>query len=356
MSRSLRAAFEALAIGATGKPVAFSGFQRRAFSRLFRSYGARGTSGTVISAGTGAGKTKAFYVPAFLGIVNDLKAGGEEFTKIIAIYPRNVLLADQLREALSEAAKLAPAAAQGNIRRMTFGALLGNTPWDSAFSRPGEGAGRYVETREGGNWARVGNGFVVPFLKSPVVPGADLVWKDDDRKSGRTCLYRSGSDSPDVPDGVLRLTRNQIQQHPPDVLFLSLEMLNRELGTAEWWKCFGIGVAASKAPRMLLLDEVHSYEGLAGAQAAWVLRRWRHWSRAEDLHIVGLSATLKSPREHLAALCGIPVESVDVCQPEDAELKSEGMEYSLAIKGDPSSGQGPAIHEYSGRDAARPGA
>ena len=29
-------------------------------------------TGTIICAGTGSGKTKAFYVPAFLGIVNEI--------------------------------------------------------------------------------------------------------------------------------------------------------------------------------------------------------------------------------------------------------------------------------------------
>jgi ATP-dependent helicase YprA (DUF1998 family) len=70
------------------------------------NYGGSGFSGSVVCAGTGSGKTKAFYVPAFLGIVPEL--GDEAFTKVIAIYPRNVLLADQLREAIAEAEKLRP--------------------------------------------------------------------------------------------------------------------------------------------------------------------------------------------------------------------------------------------------------
>jgi hypothetical protein len=338
-SALLKQVFEAMSAGAGG-PVSFSGFQRRAFSRLFRAYGGRGTSGTVVSAGTSAGKTKAFYVPAFLGIARDLAADPADFTKVIAIYPRNVLLADQLREALSEASKIAPVLVRNGVRPMTFGALLGAAPWQSSFERTNEDGKRWVEANEGGSWKKVSDGFVIPFLKSSVVPGEDLVWRDADRRADRTCLYRHGANTPDIPDGVLRLTREQMQRHPPDVLFLSLEMLNRELGTAAWWQCFGIGGAGSRKPRMLLLDEVHSYEGIPGAQAAWVLRRWRHWARDENLHAVGLSATLRSPREHLGTMCGIPAEDVEVCEPADDEFQSEGMEYSVALKGDPSSGRG----------------
>jgi ATP-dependent helicase YprA (DUF1998 family) len=121
-----QAAFNALAGG-----MMFSGFQQRALPHIRGRYGARGLSGSVVSAGTGAGKTKSFYIPAFLGIVTDLHR--EPFTKVIAIYPRNVLLADQLREALSEAAKLRPALARHGLRSLTFGALLGNTPKSQWF-------------------------------------------------------------------------------------------------------------------------------------------------------------------------------------------------------------------------------
>src|SRR5439155_20902276 len=132
-----------------------------------------------------------------------------------------------------------------------------------------------------------------------------LVWRDDDRARGRTALYRSegGVAAPDVPDGTLVLTREQLRVSPPDVLFLSLEMLNQNMGNPAWTRAFGFEPMGRK-PRLLLLDEVHMYEGIPGAQGAWVLRRWRHWSGIEDLHVVGLSATLKDAPGHLAQVAG----------------------------------------------------
>jgi hypothetical protein len=313
-----------------GKPLQFAGFQRRAFRRILGAYRAKARSGSVVSAGTGSGKTKAFYIPAFLGLVTEL---GEEHTKIVATYPRNVLLADQLREALSEAKKMDPVLERKGLRSIRFGALLGQTPHEHWLDDPRSRRARMS------NWRRVDSGWVVPFLKSLSDTGQELVWRDSDRKVGRTCLYRlnSTADTPEIPDGILALTREQLQARPPDVLFLSLEMLNREMGSPEWARTFGIGTEVT-APRLLLLDEVHAYEGVGGAQVAWVLRRWQHWTQPRGLHIVGLSATLRDAARHLSRVAGLPSDAVAEITPRLEELVSEGMEYNVALKGDPASG------------------
>lgn len=334
-----RAAFDTLTIGKDHQALNFSRFQRQAFKNILSHYRGRGLTGSVISAGTGAGKTKAFYIPAFLGVVAELSPQHSQqqsaFTKAIAIYPRNVLLADQLREALSEAAKLRPVIERFKLRPLTFGALLGTTAEERWFNPDGDG--KYEAERR--NWKRVGNGFVVPFIKSPLDPNQDLVWRDEDRRRGITALYRAdgSAQEPDIPDGALILTREKLKANPPDILFLSAEMLNREMGNPEWARTFGIGMR-ERAPRLLLLDEVHAYEGIHGAQVAWVLRRWRYWSGARDLHVVGLSATLKEAPKHLGLATGIPAASIQEFTPADSDLTMEGMEYNLAIKGDPASG------------------
>lgn len=329
------AVFNALSSDSAGKAYdGFAGFQRRAFKNILSQYARKGNRGSVVSAGTGSGKTKAFYIPAFLGMVTELHRV-ERFTKVIAIYPRNVLLADQLREALSEAEKVRPVLDHFNLRPLTFGALLGTTPYENWFKK--DGSAKYICERYG--WKRVANGFVVPFLKSPKESGQNLVWRDVDRQAKRTCLYRSIgiANEPDVSDETLILTREQLRSTPPDVLFVSLEMLNREMGNPEWSSTFGTGRGDLK-PRLLLLDEVHAYEGMTGAQAAWVLRRWRFWNSGRDLHIVGLSATLKEASKHLGLVVGLPPSSIREFGPLQDELTIEGMEYNLLVKGDPTSG------------------
>lgn len=330
-----REAFDALSVGNNGVPLRFANFQRKAFKSILSSYNAKGFTGSVISAGTGSGKTKGFYIPAFIGAVTEVPPQQQPFTKIIAIYPRNVLLADQLREAISESLKLRPVLERFGLRPLTFGALLGATPEEQKFTR--DENGKYPVERIG--WTRTGNGFVVPFLKSPQSPDQDLIWRDHDRLAGSTALYRAGGtgNGPEVVDGTLILTREQLKTNPPDVLFLSAEMLNREMGNPDWARTFGIG-QGSLSPRLLLLDEVHAYEGVNGAQIAWVFRRWQYWSGVRKLHFVGLSATLKEAQKHLGLVAGIPATAIQEFAPTESELDMRDVEYNLAIKGDPASG------------------
>jgi len=316
-----------------GSPMNFAGFQVRAFEHILERYGSAGFGGSVVCAGTGSGKTKAFYVPAYLRMAPELRSA--PFTKVIAIYPRNVLLADQLREAIAEAEKLRPVLSAAGLRPIRFGALLGDTPFQRYFD---------AATPKHYHWKRRGNGTVIPYLKSPVDGGrSDLIWRDADRKAGRTCLYREGQTQPDVPSGVLALTREELAESPPDVLFLSLEMLNREMCNPQWEQTFGMQRGPDRSPRLLLLDEVHAHEGLTGAQVAWVLRRWRHWARVKSLHVVGLSATLRDAPQHLARVAGLSSAQVLEFRPTPGldgagEMEAEGAEYNLAIKGDPAAG------------------
>ena len=327
--------FRALSVDSDGAPLKFTGFQRRAFTRILEGYGSRGLTGTVVSAGTGAGKTKAFYVPALLGLAADLARETRPFTKIIAIYPRNVLLADQLREALSEVSKMRSVMEASGARAPTIGALLGDTPEESWFTE--RGGTTYAEKFSG--WRRGAGGWIVPYLRSPVSSGKELVWRDEDRINGRSALFRADGTvaAPDVPDGALVLTRQQLEATPPDILFLSLEMLNQNMGNPAWGSAFGL-VGSVPKPRLLLLDEIHTYEGITGAQAAWVLRRWRHWGRIGDVHIVGLSATLKDAPSHLAQLTGIAVSDVQDFRPDNDELRAADIEYNLIVKGNPAAG------------------
>lgn len=328
----LERCFLALAQGKDGRSLAFAGFQDRAFRHIFQKYGQPGVSGSVVCAGTGSGKTKAFYIPAFLRATSELS--GQPFTKVIAVYPRNVLLADQLREAIAEAEKVRPILEAHGLRPLRFGALLGSTPWSASFNADRRG--------RQGQWEQRGRGFVIPHLKSPIDGASDLIWRDVDRNAGRTCLFREGQEQPDVPDGVLALTRDQLIEQPPDFLFLSLEMLNREMGNPQWERTFGLR-QDNQAPRLLLLDEVHAYEGVHGAQVGWVLRRWRHWAQAKGIHVVGLSATLRDAPEHLTRLAALPPGQVVEFRPlpgpsPQGEMESEGAEYNLAVKGDPAAG------------------
>ncbi|NLE46388.1 MAG: hypothetical protein GX620_16855, partial [Chloroflexi bacterium] len=125
---------------------------------------------------------------------------------------------------------------------------------------------------------------------------------------------------------------------PPDILFTTTEMLNRRLSRASEHALFGIDTV--NAPRIVLLDEIHTYEGLTGAQVAYLLRRWRHARGRRDaqgLCMIGLSATLTQGERFFARLTGLQESQINYVSPQEEDLVEEGVEYNLVVRGDPAS-------------------
>lgn len=322
------------------EPLELAAFQTRAATRILNHYrGAPEPTGTVVTAGTGGGKTKAFYIPALMGIAADIHEYAPFATRVLALYPRNVLLADQFAEAASQADKVNQARLLS--RPISVGVLTGDVPYNSNF-----------ESYQPNKWAlnawpaaKYQEGRLLPHLRHPRT-GQQLVWTDADRRAGRTVL-RLDTPSGEVvfPDGLVCLTRDDLINRPPDIFLTSIEMLNKELSGEIGRAVLGFGASASNV-RMVLLDEVHTYEGLTGAQVPWILRRLAHWTkpwrRDKQVHYVGLSATLQSAPEHLAVLTGVQATRIEEIAPRDTDEERliEGQEYNVALKAHPGSGAG----------------
>ena len=317
-------------------------FQVRAAGRILSQYrGAENASGTVVTAGTGGGKTKSFYIPALMGIAADMVTNPGNTTKVLAIYPRNVLLADQFAEATQLAMTVNKALVGKLPRPIRVGALIGDVPFNVDFERDRRNQHQLRQ------WPRPKGiaGHRVPHLRDPQT-GKSLVWLDEDRRQGRTTLHlESDSHKEVVPDGVVVLTRTELLAKPPDILLTSIEMINKELSSEIGTKVLGFGKGQCHL-KLILLDEIHTYEGLTGAQVPWILRRLAYWTRgtprAASIHVVGLSATLQDAPGHLATLSGIPESAIIEIAPDPSanELTTEGQEYNVVLKSHPGSGAG----------------
>ena len=291
-----------------------SAFQARATLRLAQPR--PGPQGTVITAGTGAGKTLAFYLPVLTHLMATDRPAGTP--RVIAIYPRIELLRDQLRtllltcEVFERAGHAAP----------TVGVLYGAVPRDR----------RDAESVARRGWTKLANGLRCPIVGclQPGCGGA-LIWLtpigEAEELECDQCGFRLGGDR-------LHFTQNRLRADPPSILFTTTEMLNRRLGSTQMRKLL-VGDAAL-SPEYMLLDEVHTYAGTHGAQVANLLRRWRA-EVADPPHIVGLSATLSDPVGFLSDLVGLPTSNVSVIAPEINEMQEIGREYFLALRGDPAS-------------------
>lgn len=309
-----------------GKPISLAGFQVRALHQILSDLQSGRSRGVVVGAGTGSGKTLGFYLPALAHLVR--LHDDRRWTRVIAIYPRNELLRDQLAGAFAQARRLDGLLGPALGRPLRIGAYLGQTP-----TRPGSVEGRYV------NWPKAPAGRRCPYLVCPGPAGlencgGDLIWREDDRTRGLERLVCSSCGS-EFGDEMVALTRNRMADSPPDLLFATTEMLNRSLSDVRAGRVFGVGV--NRPPQLMLLDEIHTYAGTAGAQTAMVLRRWRN-RLGRPVSFVGLSATLREPSRFFADLVGLLPDAVTEIEPQPEELEHEGAEYLLAVRSDPTSG------------------
>ncbi|MGW1802221.1 protein DpdJ [Streptomyces sp. NPDC001984] len=305
--------------------VNLSGFQVRASRQIMTALQSNITTATVVGAGTGSGKTLAFYLPAFAYLtgLQDQSA----WTRALAVYPRNELLKDQLNTAFANARRLDQIWIKTNGRPMTIGVLNKDTPHTLKGL-----------TASYSGWTKRAQGFECPHFTCPgdgyAICGGTLFWSERDVKNKAERLT-CGTCQRVFDESVLALTRQRMSQQPPDVLFTTTEMLNRGLSDLSLRRLFGVG--ATKKPRLMLLDEIHTYNGTTGAQAALVLRRWHHALRS-PVTFVGLSATLSNAVRHMADLTGVEDGLVTSIEPGADEMEYEGAEYMVAVRSDPTSG------------------
>ncbi len=310
-------------LATTSGTLALSQFQAESVATFGRLARDRRDRGLIISAGTGFGKTKAFYLPALSFLDTDRAARSQ--VSILAVYPRIELLRDQLREAVSEVSKL-----NGSLdseRRVRVGCFYGDVPFDANDIRK---KWEKVDVPQDG-----GPGYVCPFLaRAPAGPAGRAVVLESDLRRGRNRLVSENPDSNWQTDSLV-LTRKALRARPPDLLLITGDSLNRQL--LDPYNRRLVTGKGAEGPRLLLIDEAHTYVGLQGAQYAHVLRRWRSMVEGPVLY-TGLSATLADAQAFFANLCGLPEYRVRLVEPRAEDTDQVGMSYEILVKGDPTSG------------------
>lgn len=286
-----------------------SEFQARSTQRLLEAASSGRTSGTVITAGTGAGKTLSFYLPALTRLLGGRGRG--RCPRIVAIYPRTELLRDQLASLMQTLDRIA----EERGGAPSVGVLYGASPLSRSHAE------RF------GGWKRQGADLVSPILSCPKC-GGSLLWP------AQADLLQCAKCGHQLQATRFSFLRRLMTASPPDILFTTTEMANRYLGHPPTRRLF-LG-DASGGPEFILLDEIHTYAGTHGAQVANLLRRWR----AESSHpctYVGLSATLADPIGFFSELTGLSTGEIALVAPREDEMVEVGREYLLVLRGDPAS-------------------
>jgi hypothetical protein len=302
-------------------PLDLADFQVNAARRVLEEVRKKRKSGTIVCAGTGSGKTLAFYLPALVALAR--WSDKERWTRCLSLYPRNELLKDQLSTAVKRVREVNAVLEAAGRRPLQVGAMFGAVP--NTAANPGDS---FFD-----QWEQMGAARLCPFLACPSCDQVALIWRDDDRSAGHEVLVCSRCKVKVGPE-LFALTRNSMHANPPDLLFTSLEMVNQRMSDPKLGKLLGLGQPRHKLPRLVLLDEVHTYEGVYGAQAALLIRRWKHLSAAAP-HFVGLSATLADARRFFADFLNEREELIEEVSPREEDLVGQGQEYMLAVRGDP---------------------
>lgn len=302
-----------------GPAARLSRFQVESTRRVLHGLLQRSITGTLVSAGTGSGKTLAFYIPALSWLAHQrVQQPHSRGVRVLALYPRNELLKDQLAEVYGQCRQLDPWIARRGGRPLRVGVLYGDTPYTA---RSPFKAGKAAE-------------WICPFFACPRSGcGGEMVLRQRDLDRGPPrLLCRSCGHAVDATH--VAFTRREIEEDPPDILFTSVEMLNRHLSNPQQRHVFGVGPRAARAPDLVLMDEVHLYVGTYGAQVAYLMRRW--WSASgRRSSFVGLSATITEGKAFFANLTGLHEAAVQEIKPLEADIIEEGAEYLLALRGDP---------------------
>jgi hypothetical protein len=313
----------ALAVFDILAPEEFSSFQERSTQVILDALGKDRAAGVMVTAGTGSGKTLAFYLPLILWLASS--PGRPRGTAGLALYPRNELLKDQLRSLLGYVIRMEKAdPAEPQLSLATW---FGPTPQNRYWIEQGWAEG-WTQTR--------GGGYLCPFLQC-LDCGSGVEWPREDFRADRERLRCTSSTCGAEIDGrFLRLTRESARNHPADIMLSTTESLNRQLSAPHSLRAFGINPATL---RVVLLDEVHTYDGTTGAQNAYLMRRLQHVVNRR-LVWAGLSATLTNADEFFAQLTNLPVADVQFVAPHAEELEESGAEYLVALRHDPYSRTG----------------
>lgn len=251
---------------------------------------------TLISTGTGSGKTECFLYPIISHCLQLKDQNAPKGIVAIIVYPMNALAEDQLgrlRELL---------AGQG----ITFGMYVGKTPEKTA-----DAPGKRLKTGSS---------------------------KQDYKAALKKAQNREQNQTIYPPEE--RISREEMRESPPRILLTNVKQLELLLTRQQDTELFN-----QVQLQYLVFDEAHTIRGAAGAETACLIRRLRAFcDRAiDETTCIATSATIADPntgqeagREFAARFFGVQRESIElVTEQYEADNWAQKREIPPPFPGEP---------------------
>lgn len=240
-----------------------SGFQRRAFETILRAleFDERGggARGVVVTAGTGAGKTYAFFLPVLVHTLLERCFRTRVGVKAICIYPRVALSENQLADFIEILFYLNQALTQTGLPQITIGIESGAALYDAAEFRKAAGsadAAKRLAQMRGWVYDSQQRWFRSPFATCVGTEGQPC-----NETEVRLVAYARDPLTLVCPHcgkryPFIKYVRDAVmEREPPDILVATTESLHRRLLSSAHQYLFG--TVNFCAPSVVMLDEIH---------------------------------------------------------------------------------------------------
>ncbi len=328
---------------------AVSEFQARSTRHIFSLLRQQTSDlrGVVITTATGSGKTLAFSASMLLQALAEKSIAQKPGVKAICIYPRQKLAENQLAEFARILHRLDKSLRHLGMRPLTIGIEYQGTPHDlNSFKPPaqlqdgmmlrdsfGEKLSRFW------TWHAESDAWRCPYADCPVCENP-LALRHKPGQVWLECVSCGEQVDYILPTKALQ------RANPPDILIITTESLNRRLSDPAFQALFGDegGKPAFTIPSLVMLDEIHLYTGIDGAQVALLVRRLLQRlrlaaeasGRQQAPVVVGLSATIREPVNHLCRLTGLASNAVrhEQVNPATDHTRQAGAEHYIFVRPD----------------------
>jgi hypothetical protein len=308
-----------------GDEFLLSDFQSRSLIEVLNALAEGKNRSLAITAGTGSGKTNAYFWPMYTWLAHMVAAEGHRGPRTLALYPRTELLKDQLENALIQVRQVNAALVAASKPTIRVGVWYGAVPTNIQSIQN-------LDSWKKTNLENSVKAYICPFLRCSNCLDAEqmnlVILESNVSKRKALLQCRNSHCSYTVTESELVFTRDSLtgEDGKADVLFTTTESLNRQLAAGSGEKAFGLSPVS--ALKTILVDEAHVYEGFSGAQTAFLFRRLRNRVQ-HPMTWVSLSATLDNPKEFISDLVYL---DTDVIAPLQDEMEYRGAEYIVAAR------------------------